>query len=75
MEEMTAYWMQKCYELWKLLDDIDMASDMFKTDYKGLATYTYLTQQKRWKVLGIRDTNLLYEIFHKMEDDEDDMES
>mgnify|MGYP003349414019 FL=1 len=37
--------------LWKLLDDIDTASDRFKTNYEGLAKYVYFTQRKRFEIM------------------------
>jgi hypothetical protein len=38
-------------DLWKLLDDIDTASDAFKTNYEGLAKYVYNTQRKRFAIM------------------------
>ena len=74
MEEMTNYWMNRCFELCLLLDDIDTASDTYKDDYEGFANYAYVTQQKRWKVIGIRDMDMLYKMFCKTEMREDDLE-
>lgn len=39
-------------DLWKLLDDIDTASDAFKTNYEGLAKYVYNTQRKRFSIMS-----------------------
>ena len=58
------YWMSRCYELWKLLDDIDTASDMYKTSYEGLANFVYTHQQKRWNYLEQTEVDMLYEMFH-----------
>ena len=37
--------------LWKLLDDIDTASDRYKSNYQGLAKYVYKTQRKRFEIM------------------------
>jgi hypothetical protein len=42
---------ERSAELWKLLDDIDTASDAFKTNYEGLAKYVYHTQRKRFAIM------------------------
>ena len=63
-EHDAEYWMSKTFELWKLLDDIDTASDMFKSNYEALANFVCATQQKRWNVLEIDEVNLLYEMFY-----------
>lgn len=39
-------------DLWKLLDEIDTASDVFKTNYEGLAKYVYHTQRKRFAIMS-----------------------
>jgi hypothetical protein len=43
---------ERCAQLWKLLDDIDTASDAFKTNYEGLAKYIYNTQRKRFAIMS-----------------------
>ena len=52
------------YELWKLLDDIDTASDMFARDYKGLAEYVYKIQQKRHGIVGEEQIDALYDRYY-----------
>jgi hypothetical protein len=41
----------KSAKLWKLLDDIDTASDRYKSNYEGLAEYVYKTQRKRFEIM------------------------
>jgi hypothetical protein len=57
------------YLLYKLLDNIDTASDMFKDDYKGLAKYVYKLQQKRHDVISKAYVNELYDRYHVWEVD------
>lgn len=52
-------WQGIAEELWHLLDNIDTASDAFKTDRKGLADFTYKEQQKRHALM----TSNGYELF------------
>lgn len=58
------YWRGKCFELWKILDDIDTASDMFKENYMSFAGFVYRHQQKRWDVLGEKQVDLLYSMYY-----------
>jgi hypothetical protein len=36
--------------LWSLLDEIDTASDMFKSDYEGFSKYVYRRVEERHKI-------------------------
>lgn len=55
------------YRLWKMLDDIDTASDMFKENYEGLSKYVYSIQQGRHDVITPQEVERLYEKFYKDE--------
>lgn len=54
------------YELWKIIDDIDTASDMFKENYEYFAKSVYNKQQERWKILSGNDVEKLYDKYHTM---------
>ncbi len=51
------------YELWKLLDDIDTASDMLKDDAKH-GKYTQRRVLERHKIIGGKDIDTLYDKYH-----------
>lgn len=51
-------WKTIAEELWKLLDNIDTASDMYKTDYEALADFIYKEQRKRFKLMTSDGYNL-----------------
>ncbi len=53
------------YNLWKLLDDIDTASDIFKSSYESLASYTYRIQRKRFEYADEVYINLLYNKYYQ----------
>jgi len=53
------------FKLWRILDDIDTASDMFKENYEGFAKSVYRKQQERWKVLSDNDIEKLYDKYFK----------
>jgi len=58
------YWMSRTYELWKILDDIDTAGDIAKSNdvlYRGLAEKY---QSNRWNFLEQDEVDLLYEMFY-----------
>lgn len=56
------------YELWKLLDNIDTFSDMYKDNYEGLSKAVYREQQKRWKI--IENVDDLYDKYHPKDEEE-----
>ena len=56
---------KKVYKLWKLLDDIDTASDIFKGDYKGFSKYVYRKQQLRHDIISSEDIDKLYDKYYK----------
>ena len=58
------YWMGRCYELWKLLDDIDTAGDIAKSDDKLYRAMAERHQAKRWNFLEEGEVNFLYDMFH-----------
>jgi len=49
------------YELWKLLDNIDTASDMYKNDLNGFSSFTFKEQQKRHELLSDEQVKKLYD--------------
>ena len=53
------------YELWKLLDDIDTASDVFKENYHHLANYVYEQQRKRFNFISGKQIDKLYDKYEK----------
>ena len=55
------------FDLWKLLDEIDTASDMFKEDYESLSKYVYKKQRKRFDIIDINSVETLYNMFNKEE--------
>ena len=64
---------QLIYELFKIIDDIDTASDMFKDNYEGLSKYVYKKQQERWKHIKEDFVNKLYDVFHPKDEDKSDV--
>lgn len=58
------YWMSRCYELWKLLDDIDTAGDIAKSDDKLYRAIAERHQAMRWNLLEEGEVNFLYDMFH-----------
>lgn len=56
---------KQIFELWKLLDDIDTASDMFKDNYKSLTKYIFKIQQKRHSIVSNKKINKLYDKYYK----------
>ena len=52
------------YELWKLLDNIDTMSDMYKSNYQAFNEQVYIEQQKRWKLLSEKEVDELYTKYH-----------
>ncbi len=54
---------KKIYQLWRLLDNIDTASDVFKNDYEGFAKYVYKIQRQRWEILNENQVEKIYDKF------------
>ena len=46
------------FELWKLLDDIDTAGDMYKPAINGYFKYVCKKAEKRFKLIGSDGYNL-----------------
>ena len=57
------------FKLYKLLDDIDTASDMFKDDYEGLAKYVYRKQRERFDVVSQGLAKKLYDKYYEYPQD------
>ena len=58
---------RQIYELWKLLDDIDTASDIFKEDYEAFAEHVYRIQRKRFEIVPESEVDILYDQFYPKE--------
>lgn len=58
---------EQLYKLWKALDDIDTASDMFKEDYKGFAVYTLLKLKHAKRVMNTEQVDKLYDKYYHEE--------
>lgn len=52
------------YELWRMLDNIDTASDAYKDNYEELAKFTYREQRKRFNVVDEKSIDKLYEKYY-----------
>ncbi len=59
---------KQIYELFRLLDDIDTAGDMFKEDHKGYRKYVEGKQKQRWYHINEKQVNELYERFYPKEE-------
>jgi len=55
------------YELWRLLDNIDTASDVYKYNYKALAEYVYKERQKSHQLLTEKQVKKMYDKYFKWE--------
>ncbi len=58
---------KQIYELFRLLDDIDTAGDMFKEDHVGYREYVEMKQKERWFHINEQEVNELYEEFYPKE--------
>lgn len=52
------------YELWRILDDIDTGSDMYKDNYEGLSRYVYDKQQERHLYLSDDEVDRMYDLYN-----------
>ena len=59
---------KQIYELFRLLDDIDTAGDMFKEDHIGYREYVEKKQKERWFFINEQEVNELYEEFYPKEE-------
>jgi len=55
---------KKCYELWRLLDDIDTLDDMAKEDDKAFREACYKIQQRRWEIINEDTIAKLYDKYN-----------
>lgn len=60
-------WERIVYELWKILDDIDTASDMVKGNDKAYREIVEKLQRKRWEILNEVVVDDLYNQYHSKE--------
>lgn len=56
---------RQIYELWKLIDDIDTATDMFKGDYEGFTKNTIRRIKQRFEIVPTAQLDELYDKFYK----------
>lgn len=56
---------ERVYALWKLLDDIDTASDICKGDDQCYRDRVHGLQEQRWDVVPEEDVDDLYDRFHQ----------
>ncbi len=54
---------KQIFELFRLLDDIDTAGDMFKEDHTGYREYVEKKQKERWFHINEQEVNELYTEF------------
>ncbi len=52
------------YELFRIIDDIDTASDRFKEDSESFRKYVQKRQNDRWEHVDQKFIDELYEQFH-----------
>lgn len=57
-------WEEKCYQLWRIIDNIDTASDVFKIDKDGLISYIQREQGRRWEYLTEAEVEQLYKSYY-----------
>lgn len=53
------------FELFKLVDDIDTALDMFKGDYEGFSKNTSQRVKKRFAIISSDEVDKLYDAYYK----------
>lgn len=61
---------KQIYELFRLLDDIDTAGDMYKEDHVGYRKYVERKQKQRWNFINEKQVNELYTEFYPKEEEE-----
>lgn len=54
---------KKCYELWRLLDDIDTLDDACKDNNESFRELTHIIQQKRWLIMNVKEVDKLFKKF------------
>ncbi len=55
---------KQIYELFRLLDDIDTAGDMFKEDHVGYREYVERKQKERWNYVNENQIKELYKKYY-----------
>jgi hypothetical protein len=60
---------KQVYELYKLIDDIDTALDMFKGDYEAFAKNTARRVKKRFEIVPNEEIDKLYDIQSNLEEE------
>jgi hypothetical protein len=55
---------KQIYELWKLIDDIDTATDAYKIDAAGFQRYTTRKIKERFIIVGNRKVEKLYNKYY-----------
>ncbi len=64
---------QLIYELFRIIDDIDTAGDMFKENTEGYRKYVVKRQEQRWEHIKEDFVNKLYNVFHPKDEDKSDV--